>query len=471
MTREATGAVRELEGALGAETVRSSAADITRVLRDQSWLSPVLQETIARRTEADGPVLGVEAVVTPRTEADVVRTAAIAARHRIPLTARGAGTSNFGLITPEHGGLIIDFRRLAGTPVIEGEVVRAPAGTLQGQVERAARAAGRELPVLTTTYGAATIAGWIAGGHVGLGSSTHGAVWDDLVRAVRLVTIEETPRVMILAGSDVVPVLHTFGAVGLVTEITFRTVPVREWTEAVAFFPSFAEASAFATALSRDRRFRHRVAAAQEEALMPGLTGLAPILRPGSGVLMILDSEQVTEVGTLATAHGGTLVEWQPWTIGEAQRGQKPSIATMVYGHRMLWVKRLLPEAAFIHVYFDPGDPEAGARLLKERYGDEVLLEMKFIRSPWMLRVLGHDPTGTLPAAVVAVRDGTTPGKVDEVLAFCDRAGLRYQNSHTNVIEDNGLFPDIEPIRALKAEADPHNLLARGRLRTARQVP
>jgi len=88
-----------------------------------------------------------------------------------------------------------------------------------------------------------------------------------------------------------------------------------------------------------------------------------------------------------------------------------------------------------------------------------------------MSRTLGSPGDATLPAAVVAVRNGTVPGKVEEVLRTCDELGLRYQNSHTNVIEDNGLFPDIAPIVKLKASADPHNLLNRGRLRSAVTTP
>jgi hypothetical protein len=172
----------------------------------------------------------------------------------------------------------------------------------------------------------------------------------------------------------------------------------------------------------------------------------------------------VSDFRQAAKHHGGSLVEWQDWDI---DGGGKPSIAAMVYGHRMLWVKRLLPEAAFLHVYFDPDDPDAGVRALKKRYGDELLVEMKYVRSPWMLKALGYRPDATLPAAVVSLRDGATPGKVEEVLGFCDEIGLQYQNSHTNVIEDNGLFPDVAPIVALKSEADPYDLLNRGRLRSA----
>jgi len=461
-----TDAVRELRGELGDRAVRTAAPDIVRFLRDNSWLSPVLAQALERQTAADGSVLGVQAVVTPANEADVVVLAAIAARHRLPLTPRGAGTSNFGLLTPTEGGIIVDLRSIAGAPVIANGSVRAPAGTIQGAVETAARAAGRELPVLTTTYAQATIGGWIAGGHVGLGSGVYGSIWDGNVVAARIVTIEEQPRVLDLAGAAVVPLLHTFGAVGLMTEVALRTVERHEWLEAVAFFPTFEHAADFVTEISLDAHYLHRACAAQEADLMPGLNALAPILQPGAGVLLVIERTQASAFAAVARRHGGKLVEWQAW---ELDGGAKPSIAAMVYGHRMLWVKRLLPEAAFLHIYFDPEDPDAGVRALKGRYGDELLVEMKYVRSPWMLGALGYQRGTTLPAAVVTLRDGATPGKVDAVLRFCDEVGLQYQNSHTNVIEDNGLFGDVTRIVQLKSEADPYDLLNRGRLRSARR--
>ncbi len=461
-------AVRELMAALGDGAVRTAQADIARVLKDQSWLSPVLQQALEQRSAADGPLLGIEAVVIPASERDVLETASIAARHRMPITARGAGTSNFGLVTPEHGGIIVDMRGVRGDAQVADGEVSAPAGTPQGVLEKAARARGQELPVLTTTYASATIGGWIAGGHVGLGSGCHGSIWDDNVRSVRLVTVEEAPRVLTLSGAEIVPVLHTFGAMGLITDITFRAVEARDWVEGVANFPTFAQASAFTTEISRDKAYHHRAMAAQEAALMPGLKPLSSILQPGAGVLMLFDGAQFAALQRIAASHGGSVVKWQSWRV---ENSEKPSIAGMVYGHRMLWVKRLVPDAAFLHIYFDPADPDQGARLLKQRYGDDLLIEMKFVRSPWMSRVLGYPEDATLPAAVVAVRNGTVPGKVEEVLHYCDDVGLRYQNSHTNVIEDNGLFPDIAPILKLKSSADPHNLLNRGRLRSAVTKP
>lgn len=461
--------VEALRDAFPASALRSSPESIAPLLKDQSWLSPVLARDRDRRREEQGPALGVEAVLSVESEEDVRQVAAIAARHRMPIIPRGAGTSNFGLVTPDHGGVLLDMRALSGRPEVADDLVRAPAGTIQRELEQIARQEGQELPLLTTTYATATAGGWVTGGHVGLGSSYYGTVWDDIVRELRVVTVEETPRTLTLTSQEEIhPYLHTFGTVGIVTEVALRTAPARDWVEAVAFFPDFDRASEFTIELSGDTRYHHRVVAAQEEALMPTFKPLAEVLRPGPGVLMLVDRDQLEDVSAVARSHGGHFVEWQPWQLSQPQ---KAAIAMMVYGHRMLWVKRLFPDAAFFHVYFDPDDPMAGVRLLKERYGDDLLIELKFIRSGWMRQVLGHPEEGTLPAAVISLRDGSKPGRVEELLRVFDQAGLRFQNSHTNVIEDNGMAGDIAPIVAAKASSDPHALLNPGRLRGAVRRP
>src|SRR5260370_24244656 len=360
-----TEVVHELCEVLGDEAVCASSAEIAWLMRDESWLSPVLQRQIERRSREQGAGLGVQAVVRPVSEEDVIQLARIAARRRVPLIPRGAGTSNFGLLAPEEGGLIVDFRGLAGDPQVSNGTVRAPAGTVQGNMEKVARARGWELPVLTTTYAIATLGGWLCGGHARLGSSMHGAVWAGVVEAIRVVTLEEKPRMLTLRGEEANPLLHTFGAVGICTEVAMRVGPVHDWLEAVSFFPTFAQASAFVSEISNDMHYRIRIAAAQEEELMGGVRQLAAVRRPGAGVLMIFDRTQTAAVGKLVTAHGGQLVEWQVWKVDS---GRKPSIAQMVYGHRMLWVKPALPQAPFCHIYYDPNDPDATAKLLKNRF-------------------------------------------------------------------------------------------------------
>ena len=89
---------------------------------------------------------------------------------------------------------------------------------------------------------------------------------------------------------------------------------------------------------------------------MPGLRALQSIRQPGAGALLILDRAQHVDFSQLAAP---------PWRLDrrlaglELRRAGKPSMAQWSYGHRMLWVKRLFPEAAFMPPYFDPDDPDA----------------------------------------------------------------------------------------------------------------
>lgn len=454
--------VADLRDALGPAAVTTDERAVLRVIRDNSWLSPVLIRQLRQRQKAEGRTLGVLAVVSPATEEQTLLTAAIAARHRTPVTPRGSGTSNFGLVTPERGGLIVDLRQVRGCCQAGDGWVAGPAGTLQGELERQARGSGQELPLLTTTYGSATAGGWVSGGHVGLGSSVHGAVWDGTVCQARLATAADPPEILTLTGHDVEPVLHTFGAMGMLTHLTFRTVPARHWLEAVALFGSFRNSSEFVWRLSVDPTYQHRVATAQEEALLPAFRPFAELAGRGSLAMLIIDRDQEQQVRRLAESLGGELHRWQHF--GETKH---TSIAAMVYGHRMLWVKKQFRDAAFLHVYLNPEDPLGHAQQLKARFGDRVLLETKFIRSGWMRQALGHPAAGTLPASVISIVDGERPGELETVMRFCDETGIRYQNPHTSVIEDNGLFERTLPLlRRFKARVDPHNLLNPGKFRS-----
>ena len=60
---------------LGDKAVSSSSEEIVRLMRDESWLSPVLQREIERRTKEEGAGLGVQAVVRPTSEDDVIQLA------------------------------------------------------------------------------------------------------------------------------------------------------------------------------------------------------------------------------------------------------------------------------------------------------------------------------------------------------------------------------------------------------------
>src|SRR5487761_341060 len=75
--------------------------EVKRKSRDYFWYSPILYELLKDRYA--------DAIVTPRSEAEVVRVARACARHRIPLTVRGGGTGNYGQCVPLEGGIVLDM--------------------------------------------------------------------------------------------------------------------------------------------------------------------------------------------------------------------------------------------------------------------------------------------------------------------------------------------------------------------------
>ena len=94
--------------------LRSLTGDLSRVIlnpqiveqlsRDFYWYSPVL------RKQLDGK-LG-EVVVQPLRAAETQNVLRYCYANNIPVTARGAGTGNYGQAVPLEGGVVLDLSRM-----------------------------------------------------------------------------------------------------------------------------------------------------------------------------------------------------------------------------------------------------------------------------------------------------------------------------------------------------------------------
>jgi FAD/FMN-containing dehydrogenase len=449
----------ELVAITGKQHVLVDSAEIRRSLRDNSWLSPLLSQYIDQRRASQGETLQVSAVVAPQSLAQLGAVIALSVRHHVPMVVRGGGTSNFGQTVPLAGGIILDMRGLRGVVAMDDTSITVAAGTLQGEVDEAARRHGKELTVLTTTYASATAAGWVAGGHVGLGANSYGTIWDGNVLAVKLLTAEDPPRELTLRGEELTPVLHTYGTTGVITEVTFPLVKAHDWLEAVGVFDSFEDAVKFTEAMAGEHTIVQRVVAAQDGATSTGFTPLEPLFNKGQSlVLMIVDGDQEERCRTLCRHYGGQFKPWQRTAAAE-----KISLGLMVYGHRMLWIKKIAPDAAFLHIYYDPDRFQEQRRLIKQRLGDRVWEEYKYIGSTYLRRVNGLSGDGPLPAAVLTLTPGSQ-ALVEEAMAACSAAGVQFMNPHTFLLEESRLFLDFQPIADFKRQVDPKGLLNPGKI-------
>ena len=211
--------------------------------RDFFWYSPVLKDRLDH--------ISADFVVAPRNEAEVIEVLKTCYRHDCPVTTRGAGTGNYGQAMPLAGGCVMHLRHLDEVREIHpGRVITEP-GVLLKDVDAACRETGQEIRMFSSTWATATIGGFIAGGSGGVGSCTWGSLRDlGNIIGLRVVTMEEEPRILELQGEELARVSHAYGTNGIITEVEMPLAAAYDWVEMFVAFDDFVEAMEYAIGLA-----------------------------------------------------------------------------------------------------------------------------------------------------------------------------------------------------------------------------
>jgi FAD/FMN-containing dehydrogenase/Fe-S oxidoreductase len=142
-------------------------------------------------------------VVVPRSEADLVETVKVCGRFRVPLTARGGGTSQAGqCIGP---GVVLDCSKYLGG-ILEINAAerwaRVQPGCVLDDLNAAVRPFGLQFPHDVSTADRATLGGMVANNSSGTRSVLYGKTIDH-VEEVRAVLSDGTPlHVQPLSGAE-----------------------------------------------------------------------------------------------------------------------------------------------------------------------------------------------------------------------------------------------------------------------------
>lgn len=206
--------------ALGDIPVIDAPALVRQKSRDFFWYSPILKAQLNSKSA--------DLVVCPRDEAEVVATVAACARHRVKLTARGGGTGNYGQAVPLEGGVVLELTGLDRIVDFADGLLTVEAGRKLLDIDLHTRPLGWELRMHPSTKRTATIGGFVGGGSGGVGSITHGGLRDrGNIIAARVVSCEETPRIVTLTGDEVAGVNHAYGTTGIITALSIALAPVQ----------------------------------------------------------------------------------------------------------------------------------------------------------------------------------------------------------------------------------------------------
>jgi len=434
----------------GIET-SASMASRERAAADFHWYSPVLAAALAGRLP--------DLVVRPRSVEEVLRVAAACVRHRVPLTVRGAGTGNYGQCVPLHGGISLDMSAMNRVLELADGWARVEAGIVMFDLNEAARQTGQQLRMWPSTERIATLGGFIAGGHSGIGSIRHGVLADPgNVRALQVVTLEDPPRLVELRGPDIQKAHHAYGTNGILVAVDIALTRAVDWQHVIALFPDYP------AALQCALRIGDRVCqggnnaidvfqlSTVERRITPYYDGLRERLRDQDAIFAQVAPASIEAFEACVRQSGGNVAV--RGTESELIAAGLPPATECAYNHTTLQALKTDRGVTYLQVAypvpFDPGLVAAQC----ERFGDEVLMHHEFSQAGGALTVFALPLVRYFDES--QLRDLITSFEADGCLIF---------DPHTWVLEDGGMKQVDELQLAFKRQADPLGLMNPGKVR------
>ena len=432
---------------IGSITYRDEANVLAVKSKDYFWYSPILKEQL---DDCVGQLL-----VIPKTEEEVMTIAAAIARHRIPLTIRGGGTGNYGQCIPVEGGVVLETTKLNKVlEISEGRVV-CEAGARIEQVEKAVAESCQMLSMFPSTKRLATMGGFVSGGSGGIGSLRNGMLRDGQnITYLRIVTVEEEPRVIELYGKDILKAQHAYGTNGIITAMDYALTPAKDWSHTIALFSNYAAALDFAKQAQEENldAFLMTVVERRFAQYYRKLTDYFP--PELDAVFSMIAPEAVADYNARVKDAGGTVSLAK--TLHEIEEANLPPAWECGWNHTTLQALKQEPKVwTYLQVaYPRPFDPKLVERQMK-RYGDELFFHHEMARMDGQIQIFA------LPILRWASKERT----YEIIHEMEELDGCMIFDPHVITIEDGGMKEIDSTLIEFKKEADPYGLMNPGKTR------
>jgi FAD/FMN-containing dehydrogenase len=415
--------------------------------RDFFWYSPVLKDRLDH--------VVADFVVSPRDEAEVIEVLRVCYAHDVPVTTRGAGTGNYGQAMPLAGGCVMHLQHMTAVKEIHpGRVVVEP-GCLLKDLDAACKAdSGQEVRMFSSTWATASIGGFIAGGSGGVGSCTWGSLRDlgNIIR-LRVVTMEEEPRVLNFRGEELARVSHAYGTNGIITEVEIPLAPAYDWVEMFVAFDDFMGAASFAEELANQDGILIKLASVFEAPIAHDyFQRVRPYVSEGQSVvsLMVAPHSMDGFETFLARRPQASLIYRSDASTWERTPG-----AVFEYGwnHTTLRALKVDPGITYLQVRY--GFPEHLSLIskMREMFSPEVLQHLEVLRE-----------NGKVMYAGLSLVKFTTEERLDEIVRLHEEAGAMIFNPHRYTLEEGGRQSVDDRQLQFKRESDPKGLLNPGKM-------
>ncbi|WP_425304902.1 FAD-binding oxidoreductase [Bradyrhizobium erythrophlei] len=439
------GALDRLVADLGDMTVISDHKVVRRRSRDFFWYSPILNDLLNDKSA--------DLIVVPRDERDVLRLAAACARHRVPLTVRAGGTGNYGQAVPLQGGVLLDIMALSAIEWTRPGTIRVGAGAKLNAIDADLQPTGWELRMHPSTKRSATIGGFVAGGSGGIGSVTYGGLREPgNIQAARVVTVEETPRIIELRGEAAQKINRAYGTTGIITALEMPLAPAWRWIDVVVCFDDFLDAVAVGYEAALADGITKKLLSPVSWPLPSYFGALRPCVAEGQSILIAMIAEPSLESFKSLLGRRGTITLETPT---DDSPGQVP-LYEYSWNHTTLQVLKSDRTVTYLQCLYPHDALMEKVAEMRALFPDEVLQHLEFIRFGGRVTCSG------LP--VVRYRGAE---RLNEIIRMHEERGVFIANPHVYTVEDGSRYKRVDADQlGFKREADPHNLLNPGKMRS-----
>ncbi len=415
--------------------------------RDFFWYSPVLKDRLDHVTG--------DFVVNPRNEAEVIEVLRACYAHDVPVTTRGAGTGNYGQAMPLAGGCIMHLRHMASVKEIHpGRVICEP-GILLKDLDAATKEhSGQELRMFSSTWATATIGGFIAGGSGGVGSCTWGSLRDlgNIIR-LRVVTMEEEPRVLEFTGEELARVSHAYGTNGIITEIEMPLAPAYDWVGMFLTFDDFMEAVAFTEDLANLDGVLIKLGTVFEAPVAKDyFQRVAPYVEAKDNMIGIMVAPHSMDgfLTFLGRRPEATLI----YRSDDHDWARDPGpVFEYGWNHTTLRALKVDPSITYLQVRYGYPQHKDLIAKMRDEFSPEILQHLEVLRE-----------SGKVMFAGLTLVKFSTEERLNEIIQAHEDAGAMIFNPHRYTLEEGGRQTVDDRQLTFKKEADPKGLLNPGKM-------
>ncbi len=439
--------VAAAKDALAHLDIEQSDSAIKSKSRDFFWYSPVLKARLDHVTA--------DFVVAPRSEAEVIEVLKTCYAHDVPVTTRGAGTGNYGQAMPLEGGCVMHLHHMnAVKEVHPGRVIVEPGCLLKDLDAQCIEQSGQEIRMFSSTWATATIGGFIAGGSGGVGSCTWGSLRDlgNIIR-LRVVTMEEEPRILEFRGEELARVSHAYGTNGIITEIEMPLAPAYDWVELFVAFDDFTPAMEFAEEVANEDGILIKLATVFEAPIAHDyFQRVKPHVEPGTTVVALMVAPQSMDGFDTFTARrpAAKVIYRSDDNDWERNPGR---IFEYGWNHTTLRALKVDPSITYLQVRYGYPQHKELIEKMRSEFSPEVLQHLEVLRE-----------NGKVMFAGLSLVKFTSEERLDEIIRIHEDAGAMIFNPHRYTLEEGGRQTVDDRQLRFKQEADPKGLLNPGKM-------